>query len=415
MPTSTLAEDCGSKELNLQAGSQKKTSIQEKNFKKLQVSLKNTNDLDNGCMSPVVDSAHVLLKPAENGQMFVGHFEYEHPQKHGQRPNEHMNEYAASYVPSQGGNKMDSYVDLSQCEKENQRNMQYGHQQVNYAEHPNVQTVTGQERYGHNNIQTRSHNNNQCPVSIETRAPQNHKQHVCRKSSKRCCSPLTCFIVAILVIQVIWMGLFAWLLLDKMNLSDRNEEHAGHVPNKDHKSHHIDDFNEITRPPVKYQDTLHYPTPAPPRTKGPIPEVPTLGIKMEIDPSFLSSQGNTVMWTYPDERHLTGIEYHNGYFRVNVTGFYFVQSTLSLDHRPITDNESGTIRFIHCIKVDGRPKMDVCENKELSPIKSGGSTVQDPMMYLESGSSVYVSISHMTKIYDSVTENKFVMFLQRIS
>ncbi|XP_033730703.1 uncharacterized protein LOC117320148 [Pecten maximus] len=408
MPTSTLAQECSSQEVNLQAGQMKKSSLQEKNFKKLQVSVKQTNEQDTSCMSPV-DSAHVLLKPAEPQ---FDHFDYD--QKHYNQPNGQMNEYAATFVPSQGGNRMDSYVDLSQCEKENKRNFQYRQQQMTNGGHPSVQTVSGHQQY-----QTQSHAQNHCPINIENCvASQNHGcPNLCpktRKSSNFTC--LTCFIVAMVFLQLVWMGLFAWLLVGKTDFRHSDLKDDGHtLPHKDqtggYGSH---DSHQVTMSPVKIPEPPQYPSYAPPITTRPLPVVPNLGIKMEIDPTFLSSAGNTVMWTYPGERHLTGIEYHNGYFRVNVTGFYFIQSTLSLDHRPNNDEDGNShIRLNHCIKVDGRPKMDVCENIELTPIKAGASTVQDPMMYLESGSSVHVSISHMTKIYDSVSENRFVMFLQR--
>ncbi|XP_060071102.1 uncharacterized protein LOC132551015 [Ylistrum balloti] len=413
MPTSTLAQECSSQEVNFQSG--KKSSIQEKNFKKLQVSVKPSSE-EASYISPAVTSANVLLKHGEKDQNFC-RFEYnqKHCSGHYSQQNGHMNEYAATYIPSENSNKMDSYVDLSQCEKENKRNSQY-RQQVTNAGHSNVQAVSGHKQYVN---PKQIHTQNHCTIPIDNCVPQNHN-HLCsnvcsksQRSSKRRCTLLSCFAVTILLLQLVWMGLFAWILFDKIDILQLGGDKGHIVSPKGHAGQDHDDSNEITRAPVQYKDPPHYPTYAPPMTNKPRPELPTLGIKMEIDPSFLTSQGNTVMWTYPDERHLTGIEYHNGYFRVNVTGFYFVQSTLSLDHRPNNNEGGGNIRLNHCIKVDGRPKMDVCENKQLSPIKAGGSTVQDPMMYLESGNSVHVSISHMTKIYDSVAENRFVMFLQR--
>ncbi|XP_069105450.1 uncharacterized protein [Argopecten irradians] len=401
MPTSTLAQECSSQEVNLQDGQKKKTSIQEKNVKKLQVSVKPPTcpSEQEHCLSPV-DSAHVLLKPTDQ----YNHFNYDQKPCHGQYSvtNGHVNGYAASFVPSQNG-KMDSYVDLSQCEKENKRNLQYTQHQMTNG-HQNVHTVSGQ-------YQKQLHSQDHCCVSMEGCGVS--QSHACSKvTSKTSKCPLnkSCCLVLLIVLQLIWMGLFAWLLIDKLN--SHHSDHGDHL-DKDHTSgHHRDDNHPITMsPPVKIPQPPHqYPTYAPPQTAAK-PTVPIVGIKMEIDPSFLSRSGNIVMWKYPEERHLTGIEYHNGYFRVNVTGFYFVQSTLSLDHRRSSDNEN--IRVNHCMKVDGHPKMDVCENTELAPIKAGASTVQDPMLYLESGTSVHVSISHMTKIYDSVTQNKFVMYLQR--
>lgn len=250
MPTSTLGVLCGSQEVNFKE--EKKTNcVRDKNVKKLQVIVKPpTSDLDADYKSPeICTSAQVLLKPMDTVG-YVGHEpcgfsgQFGH---HGQLPaigqrpyghqdGPHYNEYAAAYQ------KADSYVDLSRCEKDNERNSQRNTQPAyNYYNGHNMNGIpmsnlrTQHTRAGNGQVpmetNTVPHQNSQC-VCPDVQVLRNQRKSKSKLNLKHCCCTF------LIVFQFVWMGLFAWLVRDNLRfnyLDDEFDNRPGHFEN-DHKS-----------------------------------------------------------------------------------------------------------------------------------------------------------------------------------
>lgn len=111
-----------------------------------------------------------------------------------------------------------------------------------------------------------------------------------------------------------------------------------------------------------------------------------------------------------DTTEMRGIRYQNGYFEVLIPGIYRVHSQLKIDTRSETSDRSQ-VTLIHCVKVSGTTQPENCSKKRYDKGWATESEVDIPIIKLEVGQKLSVSVNKIHLIYEDEYDNKFSMVL----